>query len=203
MSSPDGFYTIQKVAKIELKVKGSKFIGRAIPCLTPEEAEEILKNTRKEYYDATHHCYAYQTGLGPTRRFRYSDSGEPSGTAGKPIYDQIKGKKLTNLIVIVTRYFGGTKLGTGGLTHAYSQAAGEVIAGAGMVQDFVTEEFTLLVSYNDYNAIERLTRKCGGQILKRGSKGQISAFSIKLRKSLVREFKEMALDVTSGRVKFG
>ena len=108
----DSYLTVKTAGQVEIKIKGSKFIGQALPCLSEEEAEATLAGIRKKYYDATHHCYAYKIGMGRNQKFRYSDAGEPSGTAGKPIYDQLEGKGLTNLIVIVIRYFGGTKLGS-------------------------------------------------------------------------------------------
>lgn len=199
----DNYLTIRSRAEIELKVKGSKFIGQAERCRTDIEAEVFLTAARKKFFDATHHCYAYQTGLGEQKKFRYSDAGEPSGTAGKPIYDQISGKDLTNLIVVVTRYFGGTKLGTGGLTHAYSEAASLTIAEAGIVEEFLTEEIFIKLNYHDYNTIERLIHKYDGKILERGVNEISPCFRISLRRSLIEKFHEDATEATSGRVNFG
>lgn len=199
----DNYLTIRSRAEIELKVKGSKFIGQAERCRREPEAEAFLAEVRKRFFDASHHCYAYQTGLGEQKKFRYSDAGEPSGTAGKPIYDQISGKGLTNLVIVVTRYFGGTKLGTGGLTHAYSEAASLTIAEAGIVEEFLTEEILINLNYHDYNTIERLIYKYDGKILERGVR-EISPFlRISLRLSLIEKFHEDATEATSGRVKFG
>lgn len=203
MSRSDSYLTIRARAETELKIKGSRFIGQAERCRSEVEAEAILAGVRKRFYDASHHCYAYQAGLGEQKRFRYSDAGEPSGTAGKPIYDQIAGKGLTNLIVIVTRYFGGTKLGTGGLTHAYSQAASLTIAEAGIVEEFLTEEILIKFSYHDYNTIERLIYKYEGKVQERGINEINPYFRISLRLSLIEKFCEDATEATSGRVKFG
>ena len=143
MEKPDSYQTIKNSAETEIKIKASKFIGRVFSCQTVDEAVSIRENICKKYYDATHHCYAYRIGLGKEIIFRYSDDGEPSGTAGKPIYDRLEGQNLTNLILIVTRYYGGTKLGTGGLTHAYSDASQQVLDEAGILTKFITKQIFL------------------------------------------------------------
>jgi len=201
-NNPDSYFTISTASQIEIRVKGSKFIGQAIACVNEEEAEKVLAGIRKKYYDATHHCFAYQIGHGKERKFRYSDSGEPSGTAGKPIFDQIEGKHLTNLAIIVTRYFGGTKLGTGGLTHAYSQTAAEAINSAGIKEQFLVENISAIVQYSDYNVIEKLIHKFKGKLISRGMIDQIPALTIQLRRSRISEFKEAAIEATSGRIRF-
>src|SRR5512140_3280741 len=119
----DAYFTIEHEASIELKIKNSRFIGETYLVTSPEQALERLSSVRKREFSATHHCYAYRVGLSRNVLFKYSDAGEPSGTAGKPIYDQMMGADITQILLVVTRYFGGTKLGTGGLTHAYSEAA--------------------------------------------------------------------------------
>jgi len=104
----------------KLTVKGSKFIGTVFYAKTESDALNLLEQTRKKYFDATHNCYAYLIQDGT---FKFSDDGEPSGSAGKPIFNVLKGSGLTNTLVVVTRYFGGTKLGVGGLVRAYSDCA--------------------------------------------------------------------------------
>ncbi|MDA0875629.1 MAG: YigZ family protein [Bacteroidetes bacterium] len=109
-------------ARVEIKIKGSRFIGEALPVDSTAAAEEALAAIRKREYDATHHCSAWR--IDPEgREFRFSDDGEPSGSAGAPILRQIEGKGLSGALVVVTRYYGGTKLGTGGLIRAYGEAA--------------------------------------------------------------------------------
>ncbi|SYZ74718.1 conserved hypothetical protein [Candidatus Zixiibacteriota bacterium] len=200
-NSTDSFFTIKTVSEIEIKIKGSKFFGRAFPVKSETESDDALNLLRKKYYDATHHCFAYRIGLGNETKFRYSDAGEPSGTAGKPIYDQITGQNLTNILVVITRYFGGTKLGTGGLTHAYSESAAEAIKKAGVIQEFLTEQLLLIVDFHDYNIMERLIYKFQGKILARGVAEQNPTLAVELRKSLVSEFKNNAMESTSGRIK--
>ncbi|MFO7842162.1 MAG: YigZ family protein [Fidelibacterota bacterium] len=117
------FRTISSSSESKINIKGSKFLGYAFPVKNDEEISAQLDAARDRHYDATHHCFAWQLGCGPDTRFRYHDDGEPSGTAGKPLYQTILKKELTNVLVISVRYFGGTKLGTGGLARAYGMSA--------------------------------------------------------------------------------
>lgn len=126
-NSTDSYWTIAQLAKAESpKTKGSRFIGEAFPVDSAERALELLGKVRKREHSATHHCWAYRVAADGST-FRYSDDGEPNGSAGLPIYREIEGRGLSNVLVVVTRYYGGTKLGTGGLVRAYSEAAGLVL----------------------------------------------------------------------------
>jgi len=122
----DKYYTIDAEYRSEIKVKGSKFIATSIPVETKELAMEQLERIRAEFYDATHNCYAYRIGWDGAE-FRAADDGEPAGSAGKPILFSIDKYNLQNILVVVTRYFGGTKLGVGGLVRAYSDSAEETL----------------------------------------------------------------------------
>lgn len=124
------YRSIKKAGESKFTVKGSKFLGFALPADNVNEIEEQLETLRKRYYDATHHCYAWKLGFGNHTQFRYSDDGEPTGSAGKPIYHAILHRELTNILVVSVRYFGGTKLGTGGLARAYGQSASEALDSA-------------------------------------------------------------------------
>ena len=126
MLSEDTYKTIYEVSEGNIKEKGSKFIAIAIPVISEEEIKSKLDELRKEYYDARHHCYAYRLGF-EKLVYRYNDDGEPSGTAGRPIYGQIVSKDLTDVLVVVIRYFGGTKLGVSGLINAYKTASKEAL----------------------------------------------------------------------------
>jgi uncharacterized YigZ family protein len=201
METRDSFLTIGSETEIELKIKNSKFIGRIYYCRDNSEAEVILGRLRKKCYDANHNCFAYQTGLGKDEKFRYSDDGEPSGTAGRPIYDRIVGRNLTNVLVVVTRYFGGTKLGTGGLTRAYSDTAGELIEKAGIIEKYITEKINMVMDFPDYNNIERLVKDRGGKVIESKFTDNVR-LSLELRKSQIAEFKSQAIEITSGRIKF-
>lgn len=140
----DTYLTIDKPSEGLYKEKMSKFLAFAEPCRTAEEAKEIVTLYKKEYFDARHVCWAYMIGS-DRLEFRSNDDGEPSGTAGKPILGQINSFNLTNICVIVVRYFGGIKLGTSGLIEAYRQAAAEAL-NAAEIQEKIIEE-TLMVHF--------------------------------------------------------
>ena len=140
------YKTIQQASEIMIIEKKSKFIATVYPVQNVEEAETYLNQLRKKYYDATHNCFAYQ--IGERDEFqKASDDGEPQGTAGKPILDVIKGEGLKNVFGCVTRYFGGTLLGTGGLVRAYGKAAKEGILAAGMIERRRIRLYDLTMSY--------------------------------------------------------
>ena len=123
----DFYRTIYKEGTGEIVEKKSRFIAEAYPVTGEEEAFAHLEEVKKRYWDARHHCWAYVTGRNPGKE-RMSDDGEPAGTAGKPILEVIRGRELTDIFIVVTRYFGGTLLGTGGLVRAYTSAAVEALA---------------------------------------------------------------------------
>lgn len=199
MDRPDSYKTIKNKSDIEIKIKGSKFIGRARPCLREKEAEDRLTFIRKKYYDATHNCFAFRLGLDKYQTFRYSDDGEPSGTAGKPIFDQIEGHDLTNTLVVVTRYFGGTKLGTGGLARAYSEAAGAALEAAEIIERFITRSLIMTVEFPDYNQVERIIHQLGGNIVGADFKEKVG-LKVEIRLSLVQKLKESLINATAGRI---
>ncbi|MDZ7822102.1 MAG: YigZ family protein [Candidatus Marinimicrobia bacterium] len=124
------YRTIANPAESRISVRGSKFLGYAFPAENEETISAHLNAVRKQHYSATHHCFAWQLGYGTGVRSRYHDDGEPSGTAGNPIHRAILRKTLTNVLVISVRYFGGTKLGTGGLIRAYGRSAAETLNAA-------------------------------------------------------------------------
>jgi len=144
----DTYCTIEAAAHAEVKIKGSRFIGRAFPVATADAAEVEIQALRKAEYTATHHCTAYRVGV-RGEAFRYNDDGEPSGTAGPPILRQIDKLALTNTLVVVTRYYGGTKLGTGGLIRAYGEAAALVLAATTVEERILRDTVTVRFAYAD------------------------------------------------------
>lgn len=148
----DEYRTIAAEVTASLKVEGSKFIASAFPVDFRLQAEEILANVRKKYFDATHHCFAFTLGS-EGKEFRYSDDGEPSGTAGIKILAAIQSKNLSDVLVVITRYFGGTKLGTGGLGRAYFESANQVLSEAVVVPKVVTEEFQIIFPYDETSRV--------------------------------------------------
>ena len=139
------------------KDKGSKFYAFAYPVQTVEQIKEILAEKRKEYYDARHVCYAYMLGY-ERNQFRANDDGEPSGTAGRPILGQINSSNLTDIRIIVVRYFGGTLRGTSGLIQAYKTSAAEAIAAATIEERIVEKTFVSKFGYQDLNAVMRIMK---------------------------------------------
>ena len=148
------FMTIYESKTFTLIEKKSKFIANIFHVETRDEAENIIKETRKKYSDARHNCYAYSILDKTTNITKSSDDGEPSGTAGAPIINVIVNKKLYNVLIIVTRYFGGILLGTGGLVRAYTNSAVEVINNSKIIHMQKGMQLKLSINYNDFNKIK-------------------------------------------------
>ena len=163
----DSFRTISQPSEGIYTEKRSKFLAFAIPVESVEEIKDIIAQYQKKYYDARHVCYAYMLGAERTE-FRANDNGEPSGTAGKPILGQINSNELTNILIIVVRYFGGIKLGTSGLIVAYKQAAAEAIAAAEIIEKTVDTDITFLFEYPFMNDVMRIVKEENPQIVNQG-----------------------------------
>ncbi len=146
------YRTIERISEGIYKEKGSKFLAFAIPVSSIDEVKCILEDYRKKYYDARHVCYAYRIGI-ENEEIRYNDDGEPSGTAGKPIYGQILSKDVTNVLIVVVRYFGGVKLGTGGLTSAYKDASADALNNNTIVEKVVQNIYKISFSYEKMNDV--------------------------------------------------
>ena len=154
----DSYKTLEGPAEGTYREKGSRFIAFGYPVQNEEEIRNILASLRKKYHDARHHCYAYR--LGPAgESYRVNDDGEPSGTAGKPIYGQILSNNLTHVLVVVVRYFGGTLLGTGGLITAYRSATAEMISHARVIVRFVEVKVRLLFPYDMLNTVMKILKE--------------------------------------------
>jgi uncharacterized YigZ family protein len=149
----DGYLTIGSKIETEIIINKSRFLTKAYPIKDWEHATAILKELRKEYWDATHICYGCVADK-HANNMRFSDDGEPQGTAGKPILDVIKQKDLRLVLVAVIRYFGGIKLGAGGLVRAYSKSASEVLKNANVITIKPKTSVTFGVSYSDFNKID-------------------------------------------------
>ena len=163
----DSFRTISQSSEGIYTEKRSKFLAFAIPVENVEEIKDIVAQYQKKYYDARHVCYAYMLGAERTE-FRANDNGEPSGTAGKPILGQINSNELTNILIIVVRYFGGIKLGTSGLIVAYKQAAAEAIAAAEIIEKTVDTDITFMFEYPFMNDVMRIVKEENPQIVNQG-----------------------------------
>lgn len=158
------YITLKRVGEGLYREKGSKFIALALPVGSVEDVRDQLTMLRKKYYDARHVCYAYM--LGPERQeFRANDDGEPSGTAGRPILGQINSRMLTDVLVVVIRYFGGVLLGTGGLIVAYKEAAATALDAAGQVEMKVEVPLTIYFEYPMMNEVLRRIREQQARIV--------------------------------------
>ena len=160
------FKTIEKENSAEIVEKKSRFIANIYNVESKEEAEEKIKQIKKKYYDAKHHCFAFSIIEENGITQKSSDDGEPSGTAGAPILNIIKSNNLQNVVIIVTRYFGGILLGTGGLTRAYSEAAGKVVEQSELIQKEPGMEVELEIDYNDNEKFKYYCQKNNVNIIK-------------------------------------
>jgi len=167
----DTYKTIIAPTEGIYKEKGSKFLSFAIPVSSADEVKEIVKNYRKEYYDSRHVCYAYMLGA-DRKEFRANDDGEPSGTAGRPILGQINSRELTNILVIVVRYFGGILLGTGGLVVAYKEATTDALDQAEVIEKTVDESISILFDYVLMNEVMRIIKDTNAQITSQSFENQ-------------------------------
>ena len=156
------FQSIENESIAEIIVKKSKFIATLYEANSKDEAEKILQNVRKKYFDAKHHCYAYII----EKIEKCSDDGEPSGTAGAPLLALLKSANLTNVIIIVTRYFGGILLGTGGLVRAYTESAKNAIENAKIVCKDYGVQFEIEISYNNLKEIQFICKNLDISIIK-------------------------------------
>lgn len=152
------YLTVSGISESESRIKGSRFIGIAMPCEKDTDIQSNLSEVSRRYPNATHYCYAAVYG-GTNRTEKSSDNGEPSGTAAKPILSVIKGRDLTDTMIVVVRYFGGTLLGTGGLVHVYTQSASDSIECASIVKKSACAIFRITLSYADLNTFNA---KCRG-----------------------------------------
>ena len=160
------FNTIEKENSAEIVEKKSRFIANIYNVESKEEAEEKIKQIKKKYYDAKHHCFAFSIIEENEIAQKSSDDGEPSGTAGAPILNIIKSNNLQNVLIVVTRYFGGILLGTGGLTRAYSESAGKVVEQSELIQKEPGMEVNLSIDYNDNEKFKYYCQKNDVNIIK-------------------------------------
>lgn len=155
----DTYKTIENPVKdILLKEKNSKFIGFAYPIKSEDDVKIYLDELKKEHFSARHWCYAYQLGT-ETTRFRANDDGEPSNSAGMPIYGQIQSFEVTNILIVVVRYFGGIKLGVGGLISAYKTAAQMTLEEATIVEKTIDKHFLITFDYKNMNKVMRIIKE--------------------------------------------
>ena len=198
MIQEDTYKTIIGVAEGIYTEKRSKFIAIAIPVHTVEEIKQHLDIYQKKYYYARHVCYAYM--LGHERKdFRANDNGEPSGTAGKPILGQINSNGLTDILIVVVRYFGGIKLGTSGLIVAYKAAAAEAIANATIIEKTVDDEIAVAFEYPFMNDVMRIVKEEEPEILEQ-SYDMDCLMKLRIRRSMMGKLRARLEKVETARI---
>ena len=184
----DSYKTIRTKAEGTYSEKRSKFLAFAIPVESVEEVKEYVAEYSKKYYDARHCCYAYILGA-ERLEFRANDNGEPSGTAGKPILGQINSYELTNVLIIVIRYFGGIKLGTSGLIVAYRQAAIEALQNADIIEKTVDVECTFMYEFPMLNGVMKIVKDMNPQIISQTYDNDCT-MTLRIRKGLMPQLRE-------------
>lgn len=160
------YYTIAKEGISEYKDRGSRFIAYAYPVKSLDEIKQHIAHLKKEHPKAVHHCFAWRLGLG-NLQFRQSDDGEPSGSAGRPILGQIDSRQLTNVLVVVVRYFGGTLLGVPGLIQAYKSSAAFALQTTPIIKKDVTTQLQLQFDYTKMDQVMHLMKQYDAQIIKK------------------------------------
>lgn len=198
MAAEDTYRTIAEPSEGIYTEKRSKFIAIALPVRTLEEIKAHIETYQKKYYDARHVCYAYMLGA-ERKDFRSNDNGEPSGTAGKPILGQINSNELTDVLIIIVRYFGGIKLGTGGLIIAYKAAAAAAIAAATIIEKTVDEEVTILFEYPFMNDIMRIVKEEEPEILGQ-SYDMDCSITLRIRRSMMSKLRARLEKVETARI---
>jgi uncharacterized YigZ family protein len=179
----DAYLTISSASRGIFKEKGSKFLAFAFPVTSEEQVKDHLAALRKEFHDARHHCYAYRLGF-DQQSYRLNDDGEPSGTAGRPIYGQIINRELTQVLIVVIRYFGGIKLGVPGLINAYRSASKDALDNAQIITKTIQEEYEVEFDYMTMNDVMKTLKECNAFITLQES-GNTCTIRFVIRKNMV------------------
>jgi uncharacterized YigZ family protein len=195
----DEFLTIAQPAQAQTRVMASKFLGSVLHIESPEEFERQLSAVQKQHYDATHWCWAWRSGRGSELLEKSSDAGEPRGTAGPPILRELQSRELTDCAIIVTRWFGGTKLGTGNLARAYGDCAAVALDKAKIVKRRILVVLAVESAFDDQGIVYHLAGKHNAQV-EPAVKSDRAAFTLKLRRREVAALTKQLTDDSAGRI---
>ncbi|HPZ07399.1 MAG TPA: YigZ family protein [Candidatus Eremiobacteraeota bacterium] len=199
----ENFNTLNKdYGPIELKEKGSKFIAYSYPVSNTEDADNIIRDLRKKFHDATHVCFAYRIGDGEEKFIRFNDDGEPAGTAGKPIYQEIIRRSLFNTLVAVVRYFGGVKLGKGGLQRAYSSSARDVLDISDTITIELKKEISLSIPFNFIGDVINLISPMGIKIISQDYSAEGVSMLLSVPVGKVENFRKTLIEKSTGKISF-
>ncbi len=200
-SNSNGTLRIKEKCRHEERVKDSRFIATAAPVSDEKEANTFISEIKKEFHDASHNCSAWRIGRGNKSIYRYNDDGEPSGTGGRPILKAIEIRELSDICVVVTRYFGGTKLGTGGLSRAYGQLATELLKKSEIEKKYVTRTLEFSVGFDFVGVVHNIIDKFKVD-LKDSEYGDDVLFMVEVRSTAYTAFAEKLTEATNGQIKF-
>lgn len=202
MTKTDHYFTIAKQSEGFYKEKGSKFMAYALPCQNEEDAKVMIADLRKNNPTACHVCFAWRFGADSTKYTdRFSDDGEPSNSAGKPIHGQIIAYDVTNILVAVVRIYGGTNLGVGGLMTAYKTASKEALEIAKIVKHYVSDELTILFPYAEMGAIMNLLKRYDVNDIQNGFEGELGKVTFKIRQSKTQNLTEELKSIHTATIK--
>ena len=201
INNNDVFLQIKEPVRGELKIKGSRFIAIVKKVTSEDEANLAITEISREFHDATHHCYAWRVGHGRSQKYRYADNGEPNNTAGLPIFKVIENRNLSNILVVVVRYFGGIKLGTGGLIRAYSKATNDVLKDCEIEKNYQVETVVFKTSFEFVSLVHNIIATYKAT-LKDSSFSENVVFTVDIRQSKYKEFLTKLKDATNGQVEF-
>lgn len=196
---PD-YFTIAGAGETQTRVKNSRFIAWITPVASREHAEDAIAQRCRIFADATHNCFAWRVGAGRQIAAHAGDAGEPAGTAGRPMLQALEARKVTNVAAVVTRYFGGVKLGTGGLRRAYSSAMFAVLDVVAPVPFFEACRWQLVYPYSDSAAVEKAMRKFAALPVAEHFEPEVRRRVVEIRTECEDDFYKVALDLTAGRI---
>ncbi|MGB2696566.1 MAG: YigZ family protein [Candidatus Zixiibacteriota bacterium] len=200
--SPNEYLTIKEPKTAKLKEKRSIFIAQVFPVSCEDKTKIQIDMVKKEFFDANHHCFALRIGKGESEFFKYSDAGEPRGTAGKPILTAIQSKNLTDVLVVVTRYFGGIKLGTGGLSRAYHSITLKVLNECDIVKKIKKAQMNLKIPLNLYGNVCKVLGKYNCDISKTDFKENNVEITLEIEGKRSSDLKNNLIEATDGKIEF-
>ncbi len=199
-STTDQYLQLKEKCRLEEKIKGSRFIASAAPVESEKEAQAFIGEIKKEFHDATHNCFAWKLGVGRRQKYRYNDGREPSGTAGQPILKSINSANASNVCVVVSRYFSGTKLGTGGLMRAYGRISYELLKSCESEKKCLADTITFLVDFDFVDVAHSVINRFSAE-LRDSHYGDKVTFEVEIRASKLSAFKAKIIEATNGQVK--
>ena len=195
----DEYFIPRDEAESTIVIKNSRFIGKTTCTPTIEAAKDYIKGVKKDYPGCSHGVYAFCIGFGNSVTYGMSDAGEPPGTAGRPVLEVLKGRGIGDITLVVIRFFGGTKLGTGGLVKAYTQSAQKTLDALKIIKKIKTVCLIIRLGYEHYNAFEIAVTECKGRIIKKEFTTQVDC-EVNLPEKLYEEFTRTLKDITSGKI---